>query len=56
MSGFQAWVRQEIVDDDPWDSETLHPVSSLSLESQSLEKPVLKESDAAEPNAEETTF
>jgi hypothetical protein len=23
----QAWIRQEIVDDDPWDVETLHPES-----------------------------
>lgn len=26
------WVRQEIVDDDPWDQETLFPDSQTSLE------------------------
>jgi hypothetical protein len=25
----QAWIRQEIVDDDPWDVETLHPESPM---------------------------
>jgi hypothetical protein len=25
VSSVQAWIRQEIVDDDPWDVETLEP-------------------------------
>ena len=45
VSGLQAWVRQEIVDDDPWDAETLHPSSStLSLEESILEEPTAEES------------
>jgi hypothetical protein len=29
VSQIQVWIRQEIVDDDPWDVETLHPTSAL---------------------------
>jgi hypothetical protein len=35
VSHIQAWVRQEIVDDDPWDVETLHPTSALPPEQKS---------------------
>lgn len=45
VSSFQAWVRQEIVDDDPWDVETLYP-SSFTLP--------LEEFDLEEPNSEES--
>jgi hypothetical protein len=45
VSGFQAWVRQEIVDDDPWDAEALYPSSSTLP---------LKESNLEEPNSEES--
>ena len=44
VSSFQAWVRQEIVDDDPWDIETLHPSSSMPLEESALEDPSSEES------------
>jgi cytoskeletal protein RodZ len=47
VSGFQAWIRQEIVDDDPWDAKTLSPSSSTLP---------LKESDREEPNSEESIF
>lgn len=47
VSGFQAWVRQEVVDDDPWDAETLYPSSSTSP---------LEESDLEEPNPERSIF
>jgi len=39
VSSFQAWIRQEIVDDDPWDVETLHPSSfTLPVKEFNLEK------------------
>ena len=47
VSGFQAWVRQEVVDDDPWDAETLDTSSSTSP---------LEESDLEEPNPERSIF
>jgi hypothetical protein len=43
VSSLQGWIRREIVDDDPWDVETLHPSSSIAP---------LKEPDPKELNSE----
>jgi hypothetical protein len=57
VSGFQAWVRQEIVDDDPWDVETLHPSSSiLPLGESDLSESDLSEPHLEEPNPKESIF
>jgi hypothetical protein len=29
VSNVQSWVKREIVDDDPWDRETLYPQATL---------------------------
>jgi hypothetical protein len=39
ISGIQAWVRREIVDDDPWDRETLYSQALLER-TQRLQYPV----------------
>jgi hypothetical protein len=44
VSSVRAWVRREIVDDDPWDIETLHPPSSMPLEKSALKDPSSEES------------
>ena len=46
VSSVRAWVRQEIVDDDPWDIETLQPSSSIPLE----------ESAPQDPSSEKSIF
>jgi heme/copper-type cytochrome/quinol oxidase subunit 1 len=38
VSHVQTWIRQEIVDDDPWDVETLHPSSPMPTPEPNAEK------------------
>jgi hypothetical protein len=55
-SSFRAWIRHEIVDDDPWDTETLHPLSSISSEKSVLEETDLEETTPEKTTPEKTTF
>jgi hypothetical protein len=44
VSNVQAWVKREIVDDDPWDRETLYPQATLGeTHQQPIEVPVYQD-------------
>jgi hypothetical protein len=51
VSNVQAWVKREIVDDDPWDRETLYPQASLEdRHQQPIEVPVYQDSEVLPPD------
>jgi hypothetical protein len=51
VSNVQAWVKREIVDDDPWDRETLYPQAALEdVQRPPIEVPVYQAVDTLPPD------